>query len=39
MRGGGSKKEVKVNMIDVVLYKSEYRIFKPVETTLRRGLR
>jgi hypothetical protein len=36
MRGRGQKKEVeKLN----ILYKSEYRIFKPVETTIIKGLR
>jgi hypothetical protein len=26
-------------MVDALLYKNENRIFKPVETTVRRGLR
>jgi hypothetical protein len=28
-----------MNMGDVFLYKNEYRIFKPVEITIRRRLR
>jgi hypothetical protein len=39
MREGGWKKEVKkVNMVDGLLIKNEYRIFKPDEITIRRGL-
>jgi hypothetical protein len=26
-------------MVDYFLYKYEYRIFKPIEITIRRGLR
>jgi hypothetical protein len=29
----------KVNMVDVSLYKNEYRIFKPVENTTRKKLK
>jgi hypothetical protein len=40
MRGGGQKKEVmKIDMVDVLLYKNEYNIFKPVEITIRGELR
>jgi hypothetical protein len=37
MGEGGEEKEVKkVNMVRYFLYKNEYRIFKPVEITVRR---
>jgi hypothetical protein len=40
MRDGGKKKEVKkVHMVDVLPYKNEYRIFKLVETAIRRELK
>jgi hypothetical protein len=40
MREGWQKKEVKkANRLVYFLYKNEYRIFKPVEITIRRGLR
>jgi hydroxymethylpyrimidine/phosphomethylpyrimidine kinase len=44
LRGGhiqerDSKEFKKMNMGDVLLYKNEYRIFKPVEIAIRRGLR
>jgi hypothetical protein len=28
-----------VNIVDVLAIKNEYRIFNPVETTIRKGLR
>jgi hypothetical protein len=43
--GGEQRKEIKkVNMVDVYIsyieiYKNEYRIFKPIEIIIRRGLR
>jgi hypothetical protein len=39
-RGGGEKKEAKkMNMVDVILFRNDYRILKSVESTMKRGLR
>jgi hypothetical protein len=35
----GGEKEVKKVWLMFFLYKNEYRIFKPVEMKIRRGLR
>jgi hypothetical protein len=35
----GQNKKAKVNMVDVPSIQYEYRIFKPVEITIRRGPR
>jgi hypothetical protein len=37
--GVGKKKETKVNMVDIYSIHDKYRIFKQVETTIRKGLR
>jgi hypothetical protein len=40
MRDRGSKKEVKkVNMVNILSIQEWICIFKPVETTIRKGLR